>query len=133
VARTVLIFLGIPLAAGYLTRVIGLQRRGRDWYENHFLPRIAPITLYGLLFTIVLLFALQGHQITGHPLDVVRIAPPLLAYFALMFGDRRRDRGLRGDLRRRRPTATGPDSVSYRPAPSAGRRRRRPAVGDPAR
>jgi ACR3 family arsenite transporter len=86
VARTVLIFLGIPLAAGFLTRVVGLRRRGAEWYENRFLPRIGPIALYGLLFTIVLLFALQGHQISSRPLDVVRIAVPLLAYFALMFG-----------------------------------------------
>jgi ACR3 family arsenite transporter len=85
VARTVLIFLGIPLAAGYLTRRLGLRARGREWYERRFLPRIGPITLYGLLFTIVLLFALQGHQITHHPIDVIRIAVPLLAYFAIMF------------------------------------------------
>lgn len=86
VARTVLVFLGIPLVAGFLTRVIGLRRRGAEWYEDSFLPRIAPITLYGLLFTIVLLFALQGHQITSQPLDVVRIALPLLVYFVVMFG-----------------------------------------------
>ncbi len=85
VARTVLIFLGIPLAAGYITRRLGLKARGRDWYEQRYLPRIGPIALYGLLFTIVLLFALQGHQITHHPLDVIRIAVPLLAYFAVMF------------------------------------------------
>lgn len=85
VARTVLIFLGIPLTAGYLTRRVGLRRRGRDWYEQRFIPRIAPITLYGLLFTIVLLFAIQGDRITSQPLDVARIALPLLAYFALMW------------------------------------------------
>ena len=85
VARTVLIFLGIPLAAGFLTRRIGIRRRGRDWYEQRFIPRIAPITLYGLLFTIVLLFAIQGDEITSQPLDVVLIAVPLLVYFALMW------------------------------------------------
>jgi len=85
VARTVLIFLGIPLAAGYLTRRVGIRRRGRDWYEQQFIPRIAPITLYGLLFTIVLLFAIQGDEITSQPLDVALIALPLLAYFALMW------------------------------------------------
>jgi ACR3 family arsenite transporter len=86
IARTVLIFLGIPLAAGFLTRWIGLKRRGRNWYEHHFIPRIAPITLYGLLFTIVLLFAIQGDKISSQPLDVARIALPLLAYFAVMWG-----------------------------------------------
>jgi ACR3 family arsenite transporter len=86
VARTVLIFLGIPLAAGYLTRLTGLRLRGAQWYEQRFLARIGPIALYGLLFTIVVLFALQGRQITNHPLDVVRIALPLLVYFAVMFG-----------------------------------------------
>jgi ACR3 family arsenite transporter len=85
VARTVLIFLGIPLLAGFLTRRAGLATKGRDWYEQKFLPFIGPWALYGLLFTIVVLFALQGHQITHHPLDVVRIALPLLAYFAVMF------------------------------------------------
>lgn len=85
VARTVLIFLGIPLAAGFVTRRLGLRARGREWYEQRFLTRIGPIALYGLLFTIVLLFALQGHQITHHPIDVIRIAIPLLAYFAVMF------------------------------------------------
>jgi arsenite transporter len=85
VARTVLIFLGIPLLAGYLTRRIALRRRGREWYERRFLPRISPITLYGLLFTIVLLFAIQGETITDEPQNVARIALPLLAYFALMW------------------------------------------------
>ena len=85
VAKTVLIFLGIPLAAGYLTRRIGLERRGRDWYDTRFLPKISPITLYGLLFTIVVLFAIQGEKITAEPADVARIALPLLAYFAIMW------------------------------------------------
>jgi len=85
VARTVLIFLGIPLVAGYLTRLVGIRRRGRDWYEERFIPRIAPLTLYGLLFTIVLLFAIQGDEITSQPLDVVLIAVPLFVYFAVMW------------------------------------------------
>ena len=85
VARTVLVFLGIPLAAGFLTRRIGINRRGRDWYEDVFIPRIAPLTLYGLLFTIVLLFAIQGNEIMSEPLDVALIAVPLLVYFAVMW------------------------------------------------
>ncbi len=85
IAKTVAIFLGVPLVAGYLTRTVGERRRGREWYEGKFLPRIAPIALYGLLFTVVVLFALQGHTITAQPLDVVRIALPLLAYFAIMW------------------------------------------------
>ncbi len=86
IARSVLVFLGIPLLAGYLTRTLGERARGREWYESSLLPRIGPAALYGLLFTIVVLFALQGDTITHQPLDVVRIALPLLAYFALMWG-----------------------------------------------
>ena len=86
IAGSVLVFLGIPLLAGYLSRRLGERAKGRTWYEEKFLPRIGPWALYGLLFTIVILFALQGHQITGHPLDVARIALPLLVYFALMWG-----------------------------------------------
>jgi len=73
IARAVGIFLGVPLVAGYLTRRWGEARRGREWYENRFLPRIGPVALWGLLFTVVVLFALQGDKITHNPLDVVRI------------------------------------------------------------
>jgi len=86
IALNVLVFLGVPLLAGFASRRIGEARRGRVWYESRFVPRIGPWALYGLLFTIVLLFALQGDQVTRRPLDVVRIALPLLAYFALMWG-----------------------------------------------
>ncbi len=86
IAKIVLIFLGVPLAAGYLTRRWGERTHGVDWYETRFLPKIGPLALYGLLFTIVILFALQGETITSQPTDVVRIALPLLAYFALMWG-----------------------------------------------
>jgi ACR3 family arsenite transporter len=85
IAESVAIFLGIPLVAGFLTRTIGEATKGRAWYEDRFLPRIGPVALYGLLFTVVVLFGLQGREITGHPLDVVRIAAPLLCYFAIMW------------------------------------------------
>jgi arsenical-resistance protein len=85
IAKSVLIFLGIPLAAGYFSRKWGEKAKGRNWYEACYLPRIGPWALYGLLFTIVILFALQGHQITSRPWDVARIALPLLAYFAVMW------------------------------------------------
>lgn len=85
IALNVLVFLGVPLIAGFASRWIGEKRRGRQWYEEKFIPCVGPWALYGLLFTIVLLFALQGEQITSQPLDVVRIALPLLVYFSLMW------------------------------------------------
>lgn len=85
IARSVLVFLGIPLVAGYLTRKVGEKTKGRVWYESRFLPKIGPVALYGLLFTIVVLFALQGDHITSQPTDVARVALPLLAYFAIMW------------------------------------------------
>ncbi|WP_205710820.1 ACR3 family arsenite efflux transporter [Isoptericola sp. BMS4] len=86
IALNVLVFLGIPLAAGFASRAIGERTHGRDWYEERFVPRVGPWALYGLLFTIVLLFALQGDAVTSNPLDVARIALPLLVYFAVMWG-----------------------------------------------
>lgn len=85
ITASVLVFLGIPLLAGFLTRTLGEKAKGRDWYEGRFLPRLGPWALYGLLFTIVLLFALQGNTITSRPLDVARIALPLLVYFVVVF------------------------------------------------
>ncbi|RPK59971.1 Sodium Bile acid symporter family protein [Streptomyces sp. ADI95-17] len=85
IARSVLIFLGIPLLAGFLTRRLGEKAKGRAWYETRLIPRLGPFALYGLLFTVVVLFALQGDAITSKPLEVARIALPLLVYFALMW------------------------------------------------
>jgi ACR3 family arsenite transporter len=85
IALNVLVFLGVPLLAGFLTRRFGERARGREWYESRVVPRLSPWALYGLLFTIVLLFALQGEAITDSPGDVARIALPLLAYFAVMW------------------------------------------------
>jgi ACR3 family arsenite transporter len=86
IAESVAIFLGVPLLAGYLTRRILVARRGAAWYEGTFLPRIGPTALLGLLYTIVLMFAMQGDRILALPIDVARIALPLLIYFVLMFG-----------------------------------------------
>ena len=85
IARIVFVFLGIPLVAGFLTRRWGERSRGVEWYESTFLPKVAPWALYGLLFTVVILFALQGETITSQPLDVARISLPLLSYFGLMW------------------------------------------------
>jgi ACR3 family arsenite transporter len=86
IAKSVLIFLGIPLLAGYLTRRILVSRRGGDWYDKTFMPKFGPTALIGLLYTIVLMFAMQGDRILQLPLDVMRIALPLLVYFFVMFG-----------------------------------------------
>ncbi|WP_399087891.1 ACR3 family arsenite efflux transporter [Streptomyces sp. BBFR2] len=85
IALNVIVFLGVPLVAGFLTRRLGEKKLGRTRYEAGFLPKTGPWALYGLLFTIVILFALQGKTITSQPVDVIRIALPLLAYFAVMF------------------------------------------------
>ncbi|MFV0408645.1 MAG: ACR3 family arsenite efflux transporter [Paracoccus sp. (in: a-proteobacteria)] len=85
VTEAVLIYLGLPFLAGYLTRHILIARRGADWYENVFLPRIGPLTLLALLFTIVAMFSLKGGDVLRLPLDAVRIAVPLVLYFAIQF------------------------------------------------
>ncbi len=85
ITLSVVVFLGVPLLAGWATRTLGERARGRDWYESAFLPRLGPWALYGLLFTIVVLFALQGDAIVSRPLDVARVALPLLLYFGVTF------------------------------------------------
>jgi ACR3 family arsenite transporter len=86
IARSVGIFLGVPLVAGFLTRKVLVARKGAAWYDDTFMPKFGPTALLGLLYTIVLMFAMQGHRILELPLDVLRIALPLLVYFVLMFG-----------------------------------------------
>lgn len=86
ITKAVVIFLGVPLIAGFLSRKVGIRNRGMNWYEQKFIPKIAPFALYGLLFTIVVMFALQGSAIIKSPGVVVLVAIPLLIYFLIMWG-----------------------------------------------